>query len=226
MKQYSIYLMDADDTLFDFHKAERNAFFKTFEALSGQACTEERYACYSRLNSALWEALERREITKPELQRTRFGLFLKEQGLSGDGIAWNEAYLDRLAEGNFLFDGALEVCRSLSERADLYLATNGITRVQKKRLRDSAIAPYIRGIFVSEEAGAEKPSPVYFDFVLKQLGNPPKDQILMVGDSLTSDMAGGISAGIDTCWYNPKGKRLPSGMKVAYQIRRLEELLA
>lgn len=225
MKQYQIYLMDADDTLFDFHKAERNAFTKTFEALSGQVCTEELYACYNRLNSALWEALERREITKKELQRTRFGLFLKEQGLSGDGVAWNEAYLDRLAEGNFLFDGALEVCQVLAQKANLYLATNGITRVQKKRLRDSDIAPYIQGIFVSEEAGAEKPSPIYFDFVMKQLGNPPKDQILMVGDSLTSDMAGGIAAGIDTCWYNPNGKHLPSSLRITYQIRRLDELL-
>ncbi len=94
MKQYSIYLMDADDTLFDFQKAERCAFFKTFEALSGQACTQEIYAKYSQLNRSLWEALERREITKPQLQETRFGLFLKEQGLSGDGLVWNETYLD------------------------------------------------------------------------------------------------------------------------------------
>ena len=225
MKQYSIYLLDADDTLFDFQKAERCAFFKTFEALSGQACTQEIYAKYSQLNRSLWEALERREITKPQLQETRFGLFLKEQGLSGDGLVWNETYLDHLSEGNFLFDKALEVCRELSQKAALYLATNGVTRVQKKRLRDSAIAPYIRGICVSEEAGAEKPSPVYFDHVMKRLGNPGKEQILMVGDSLTSDMAGGIAAGIDTCWYNPRRKPLPPSLKVTWQIHSLEQLL-
>ena len=170
MKQYGIYLLDADNTLFDFLKAERRAFSKTFESLAGEPCSEELYACYNRINASLWEALERREITKPQLQQTRFGLFLKKQGLSGDGLTWNETYLDHLSEGNFLFDGALEVCRALSQKAALYLATNGITRVQKKRLRDSAIAPYIRGIFVSEEAGAEKPSPLYFDYVMKQLG--------------------------------------------------------
>ena len=208
MKQYAIYLMDADDTLFDFQKAERCAFYKTFEALSGQACTEETYAKYSQLNRSLWEALERREITKPQLQETRFGLFLKEQGLSGDGLIWNETYLDHLAEGNFLFDGALQVCRELSQKAALYLATNGVTRVQKKRLRDSAIAPY-----------------VYFDHVMKRLGNPGKEQILMVGDSLTSDMAGGIAAGIDTCWYNPRRKPLPPSLKVTWQIHSLEQLL-
>lgn len=225
MKQYPVYLLDADDTLFDFQRAERYAFSKTFEQLTGQECTGEIYSCYSRINSSLWKALERREITKAELQRTRFGLFLKEQGLSGDGAAWNEAYLDRLAEGHFLLEDAEEVCRLLSQRAELYLATNGITRVQKKRLRDSRIAPYIRGIFVSEEAGAEKPSPVYFDFVLKQLGNLPRDQILMVGDSLTSDMAGGIAAGLDTCWFNPFGKPLPEGITPAYVIKNLRELM-
>ena len=225
MKQYGIYLLDADNALFDFLKAERRAFSKTFESLAGEPCSEELYACYNRINASLWEALERREITKPQLQQTRFGLFLKKQGLSGDGLTWNETYLDHLSEGNFLFDGALEVCRALSQKAALYLATNGITRVQKKRLRDSAIAPYIRGIFVSEEAGAEKPSPLYFDYVMKQLGNPEKKQILMVGDSLTSDMAGGIAAGIDTCWYNPQRAPLPSNLKVTWQIHSLEQLL-
>ena len=141
------------------------------------------------------------------------------------GAFRNETYLDHLSEGNFLFDKALEVCRELSQKAALYLATNGVTRVQKKRLRDSAIAPYIRGIFVSEEAGAEKPSPVYFDHVMKRLGNPGKEQILMVGDSLTSDMAGGIAAGIDTCWYNPRRKPLPPSLKVTWQIHSLEQLL-
>ena len=225
MKRYAIYLFDADDTLFDFQKAERSAFWKTFEALSGQPCTEALYACYNRLNSALWEALERGEITKPQLQQTRFGLFLREQGLSGDGAAWNSAYLDRLAGGNFLLEGAEETCRALSACAPLYLATNGITRVQKRRLRDSAIAPYISGIFVSEEAGAEKPSRVYFDHVFQKLGQPPRESVLMVGDSLTSDMTGGRNYGIDTCWYNPKRKPLPPKCAVTWQISRLSELL-
>lgn len=225
MKRYAIYLLDADNTLFDFGKAEKNAFRRTFEALSGRPCTEELYACYSRLNSALWEALERGEITKPQLQQTRFARFLREQGLSGDGDAWNEAYLDRLAEGNFLFDGAEETCRRLSAHAPLYIATNGVTRVQKRRLRESAIAPYVSGIFVSEEAGAEKPSRIYFAHVFRQLGQPPREKVLMVGDSLTSDMTGGRNYGIDTCWYNPKEKPLPGDCAVTWQIARLSDLL-
>ncbi|MGI5894528.1 MAG: YjjG family noncanonical pyrimidine nucleotidase [Candidatus Merdivicinus sp.] len=226
MKQYPIYLLDADDTLFDFQKAERHAFQKTFEAMTGEACTEAAYACYNAINSAMWKALERGELTKPQLQQRRFGVFLEKQGMTGDGVRWNEAYLDRLAEGNFLFEGAAEVCRKLSERASLYLATNGITRVQKKRLRDSEIAPYIQEIFVSEEAGAEKPSSVYFEYVLKQIGNPPKSNVLMVGDSLTSDMAGGYAAGIDTCWYNPSRKPLPPDRFVTWEISGLFQLLS
>lgn len=224
MKRYPIYLLDADDTLFDFGKAERNAFFKTFTVMSGEVCTEERYAAYSRLNSALWKALERREITKQELQRTRFGLFLKEQGLNGDGMAWNEAYLDRLAEGCFLLDGALEACQELSKSSRLYIATNGVTRVQKKRLADSAVAPYISGIFVSEEAGAEKPDIRYFHYVLERLGNPDRRDLLMVGDSLTSDMAGGCAAGIDTCWFCPVGKEQPTTLPITVRISALSEL--
>ncbi len=224
MKRYPVYLMDADDTLFDFGQAERNAFFKTFEALSGQTCTEELYICYNRLNSALWKALERREITKKELQNTRFAIFLKERGLTGDGAAWNEAYLDRLAEGSFLLDGALEVCQELSKTSKIYLATNGITRVQKKRLADSEIAPYISGIFVSEEAGAEKPDIRYFDYVLEKLGNPDKCDVLMVGDSLTSDMAGGCAAGIDTCWFCPHEKAQSTDLPITMRISSLSEL--
>lgn len=226
MRRYPIYLLDADDTLFDFGMAERNAFTKTFEALSGQMCTEEIYACYNRINSALWKALERREITKPELQKTRFGLFLRENGMQGDGVAWNEAYLDRLAEGNFLFEGAQDVCRELAQTSRLYLATNGITRVQKKRLRDSAIAPYIQDIFVSEEAGAEKPSPLYYQYIFRRIGQPDLRDVLMVGDSLTSDMAGGIAAGIDTCWFNPHHQPIPEGFAITCQISSLKELLS
>ena len=103
--------------------------------------------------------------------------------------------------------------------------TNGITRVQKARLRESPLAPLIAGIFVSEEAGAAKPSPAYFDYVFARIGEDRRRDCLIVGDSLTSDMAGGIAAGIDTCWYNPARRALPPGMRVTFRISSLEQLL-
>ena len=225
MKPYAVYLLDADETLFDFRKAEKNALEKVFSA-HGFPWDETVLAQYREINEALWRALERGETTKGRLQSQRFSQLFALLGIDADPVRiGGEEYPDALAEGNFLLEGALETCRELASRARLYLATNGITRVQKKRLQNSPLAPYISDIFVSEEAGAAKPNRAYFSYVLSQIGEPPKGDVLMVGDSLTSDMAGGWNAGIDTCWYNPENAPLPEVGSVTWQNRRLSQLL-
>ena len=121
--------------------------------------------------------------------------------------------------------GALKLCRTLHERRRLYLATNGVGYVQKKRLRGSALAPYIDGIFISEEMGYSKPDPRFFDEVFVRLGNPDRKSAIMLGDSLSSDMLGASRAGIAGCWYCPDDKKQPQGILPDYRIRQLEEFL-
>ncbi len=225
MKRYPIYLLDADETLFDFRRAEREALRRVLER-RGVPFTEELLLRYREINEGLWRALERGEIQKDFLEVERFSRFLGELGLPDDPAAvGTEEYPAELARGSDLLPGALEVCRALAETSALYLVTNGITRVQKARLRESPLAPLIAGIFVSEEAGAAKPSPAYFDYVFARIGEDRRRDCLIVGDSLTSDMAGGIAVGIDTCWYNPARRALPPGMRVTFRISSLEQLL-
>lgn len=226
MRRYSIYLLDADETLFDFRRAEREALSKVFAAHGfpfGEGVLEQ----YREINEALWRALERGETTKDQLQVERFVQLFQQIGHTADPEQiGREEYPAALAEGNFLLPDALDVCRELSRTSTLYLTTNGITRVQKQRLRESELASYITDIFVSEEAGAAKPQKAYFDYVFLQIGLKDRSQALIVGDSLTSDIAGGASAGIDSCWLNPGGRPRRGGIAPVWEIRSLRELLS
>ena len=123
-------------------------------------------------------------------------------------------------------EGALEVCRTLSQSRRLYILTNGVARTQQARLEASGLLPYLRRVFVSEEAGAQKPNGAFFRYVFQRIPDFRPDRALMVGDSLVSDMKGGHDAGVDTCWYNPKGLPVPQDGTVTWSIGRLEELLA
>ncbi len=226
MRRYSVYLLDADETLFDFRRAEREALRKVFAAHGfpfGEAVLEQ----YREINEALWRVLERGETTKDQLQVERFVCLFRQLGQAADPErVGREEYPDALAEGNFLLPDALDTCRELSRTATLYLTTNGITRVQKRRLRESELAPYITGIFVSEEAGAAKPQKAYFDYVFSKIGLKDRSQALIVGDSLTSDIAGGVNAGIDSCWLNPEEKPCSSNVAPTWEIRSLRELFS
>ena len=225
MKRYPIYFLDADETLFDFRKAEREGLRKAF-AVHGFPFDEGVLEQYREINEGLWRQLERGEVTKERLQVKRFEELFKERGIAYDPVKMGtEEYPDALAEGNYLLSGAYEVCRELKKTSTLYLTTNGITRVQKRRLRESAIAPFLSGIFVSEEAGAAKPQKAYFDYVFRQIGEPDRADILLVGDSLTSDIAGAVNAGVDSCWLNPEGKPRTGKASPNWEIADLSELL-
>lgn len=224
-KDYSILLLDADDTLLDFRTAERHALERLFR-LHGYEPTPERTALYSTLNRELWDRLERGEMEREEILRVRFPRLLDRLGWPGDGEEWEWQYREGLAQGHELVEGALEVCRMLSKSRRLYILTNGVAHTQCARLKASGLLPYLRRVFVSEEAGAQKPDRAFFRHVFQQIPDFRPDRALMVGDSLLSDMKGGHDAGVDTCWYNPKGLPVPRDGTVTWSIRHLEELLA
>ena len=222
---YPYLLFDADNTLFDFDQAERNAHLLLCRA-HGLAFSEEGYQLYHKCNANLWRDFDRGLCTKEYLLVERFRRYLAITGERADPEALNRDHLRALGEGAMLLPGAEELCRVLSRDHRLYLLTNAVASVQKARFANSAIAPYFQGAFISEEVGVGKPDPAYFDYVFHAVPGLARDNALVIGDSLTSDIQGANNAGLPCCWFNPKGQPRPQGLRIDYEIRTLEELYA
>ena len=180
---------------------------------------------YRQINHELWRALERQEIKQDILRVRRFELLLEALGVSGIPDELSTMYTEQLGLCSDLMDGAYEVLQALYEASCIAIVTNGLQAVQRSRLLHSTIHPFIMELIISEEVGAAKPHPHFFDAAFAQIGNPPKSDVLIIGDSLTSDMQGGVDYGIDTCWYNPIGEGKPESLPLTYEIRHLRGLL-
>ena len=219
---YNWLLFDADDTLFDYPKAEAVALRRTFEYF-GQVFRTEILRLYHVFNRQVWSEFERGEIVPQELRLKRFRLLFDEIHSPLDPQDFSQRYLENLAGTSDLLPGAGEVLKALSGRYHIALVTNGLKDVQRPRLENSVIRSFIEKIFISEEIGAAKPEKGFFDIVFREIGNPPRHKVLIIGDSLTSDMRGGVNYGIDTCWFNPDGK--PIELPVTHEIKTLVQLL-
>ena len=200
-KRFDIVLLDADETVYDFKLAEKTAVSLTFAAF-GITPTDEVVSLYSDINLQCWKALERGELSREVLKTVRFQRLFEQVGAApADYAAVNDSYLHNLSQQAFLIDGALEFVQKLHEHCKIYLATNGLTVPQKGRFNRAAIRPYVDGIYISEQIGVSKPDKAYFDYIIRDLNITDKSRVIMVGDSLTSDMLGGRNAGITTCRY-------------------------
>jgi 2-haloacid dehalogenase len=219
---YTWLLFDADDTLFDYSRAETSALQGTFEEL-GMAFEPEFLNIYKRYNQQVWQEFERGHITTLELRIKRFRLLFTEIGVPSNVRNFSVRYLKNHARSSHLFEDVIEILQVLSSRYHLALVTNGLSEVQRPRLERSAIRPFIEKIFISEEIGVAKPETGFFDAVFREIGHPARSQVLIIGDSLSSDMQGGINYGIDTCWFNPGGKT--TELPVTYKINTLKQLL-
>lgn len=215
--------MDADDTVFDFHKAEKQAFLEMAATL-GLKCDDALYARYSEINLSYWKKLERKEIAKKELLVARFRDWLTESGQQSDPLRMNECYIAKLSTCAFLFDDSEEALKALSERFRIYFITNGTASVQHGRFARAAVMRYITDSFISEEIGYEKPDRRYFEAVIGRIADFDAESTLVVGDSPTSDLAGAINMGFDCCWVNRRGKSLPDGMQVTFEVPDLSTL--
>jgi 2-haloacid dehalogenase len=223
--RYRWILFDADDTLFDFGRAEAGALAGAFER-SGIAFDPAWLPVYTRINRGVWQDLELGRITPDALRTRRFELLFEALGLELAAEPFSAAYLAALARQPHLVDGAEAVVRALHGRHGIAVITNGLREVQRPRLERSAIADLVAHLIVSEEVGAAKPEAAIFDAAFRLMGDPGREEVLLVGDSLSSDIAGGNGYGIDTCWFNPAGRPRDGGPASTYEIRRLEELLA
>lgn len=222
--KYQVLLFDADETLFDFKMAEKQAFLRALEEYKLDVDKEESLKLYSQINKHIWEEFERGEITADRLRVERFERFLKKIKIDFDAVSFSKAYAKFLGEGAYLFDDSVEVIDYLSKKYKLALVTNGLKDVQKSRISKTPLKDYFQELIISDEIKISKPDPRIFDYALDKLDHMDKSKVLMIGDSLTSDMQGGINAGIDTCWYNPNHLENKSGLNLTYEIHSLNEL--
>ena len=223
MKKYRKLLFDVDNTLLDFDEAERNGIRKVLEAY-GEIPDEGKLALYSSINASLWKAYERGEIVRDTIMETRFQLFFDRLGKQINGQKAEEMYRAQLDASAVMIEGAQELLDVLAPEYELYVITNGVSETQYRRLKTSGIDRYMKGIFVSEDAGFQKPRKEFFEYCFSRMEDPDPSGMLVIGDSLSSDIRGGNAAGIDTCWFNRKGESGMEGITVTYEIHRLEEL--
>jgi len=223
MQKYDLIFIDADDTLFDYYCAEQFALTQTFNEFKLDL-TNNIVAKYSEINSLLWSKFEKGEIVQEKLRTERFRLLFKHYKLNCDEFLFSERYLKWLSEGSFLIEDAEQICEYLNEKYILSIITNGIKEAQMPRFINSNISKYIQHIIISEDAKFSKPNVGIFDYAMNKIGFYEKNRILIIGDSLTSDIKGGINYGIDTCWLNNKAIENNTGIVPNYQISRLSEI--
>lgn len=216
---------DLDDTLLDFTRAEAAALRRALTEL-GLPSGERVLTRYHEINAAQWALLERGELTREQVLLRRFPVLLQELGLKGPAEELAERYERYLPEGCWLLPGAKALLEALVPAYALYLASNGTAATQYRRLKCAGIAGYFQGVFLSQEIGANKPSRAFFDACFAALPGLSRKEALMVGDSLTADILGGVNAGIRTCWFNPRRQPRRPDIQPDWEITALDELPA
>jgi putative hydrolase of the HAD superfamily len=222
--KYDIIMFDADETLFDFKKSEKVAIQNTM--LEFDIDYDETYhlEVYKHINDVIWKELEEGLITQEKLKIERFKRLLATLNLSLDETKFAQAYMRHLSNASFLYADSVQLIESLQKEYRLVIITNGLKDVQNKRVKKSIIGKYFEDIIISEEVNVSKPNPKIFELALKNMNHTDKSKVLMVGDSLTSDIRGGINFGIDTCWFNQNNSQNKTKLKSTYEISNLMEL--
>ena len=217
--------LDLDDTILDFHKAERIAVSKTFREF-GIEPTEELLHRYHLINKSCWEKLERKEWTRDQVLVNRFQMVFDEVHAACDPAEFAKSYEHNLSIGHYFLPGAEAAVAALSKKYRLFLASNGTAKVQAGRLTSANLYRFFETVFVSQELGANKPSIEFFERAFAQIPGLDKEKTMMVGDSLTSDILGGNRAGILTCWVNPG--HAPGNPEIVpdYEIESIAQLEA
>ncbi len=218
-------LWDIDGTLLNFEAAERNALRACFRKFGLGECPDDMLKRYSAINQTYWRGLENGRLTREQVLTGRFREFFASEGLPEPDIAaLNGAYQLLLGETVRFQDDSYNVVRRLRSKVKQYAVTNGTRAAQERKLAKSGLAELLDGVFISEDLGAEKPSPLFFRRVFSRLPPCGAGEAVIVGDSLTSDMRGGNNAGILCCWYNPEKKPAPDDLRIDFNIRRLDEV--
>lgn len=216
-------LLDLDDTILDFHRAEAAAIAKTLSELDLPS-DQSVIARYSAINAEHWRMLERGEITRKQVLTGRFRKLFQELGASRDPERTQQIYEAHLSQGHFFIPGAVDLLESLYGTYRLFLVSNGNAVVQEGRLRSAKISHYFEAIFISEMIGVDKPNPLFFERCLSQIEHFDPNQAILIGDSPTSDILGGINAGIRTCWFNPGHRTRHPDIAPDYEVDALLDI--
>lgn len=222
--RYPTLLFDLDHTLLDSDESERLAYAHTMEA-AGVPDADSHFDRYVGINREMWAAVERGELQPGEVRFRRFDRFASELGLEADPHDLADRFVDGLGRFGELYDGVLDVLDGLAATATLAIVTNGLSEVQRTRIERLGLGRFFDAVIISSEVGVTKPRREIFDLAFAGLGDPDRAGALMIGDSLTSDMAGGRGSGIDTCWYNRHRAPRPDD-DITHEITDLRDLEA
>ena len=223
MNNKKIVLLDLDNTLIDFNECARHSIMNIFEEL-GFNYTEKVFETFICENVKIWKKLEKGEITKSELRANRWNIILGKLGIDYDGTIIEEKFENGVAQGAYAVDGAYELLDYLYPKYELYIVSNGFRFVQESRLKIGDFRKYFKDIFLSEDVGIQKPAKEFFDYCFKNLGNPEKDDTILIGDSLSADIIGGLNYKIDCIWFNKNGDDLPKEIKPTFIVDKLKEI--
>lgn len=217
-------LFDVDDTLLDFQLAEKKALEQLF-AMHDLPLTDEVFATYKTVNHQLWQAYEAGEKSADEVVNSRFGLLFQAFQRHVDSEALEKQYREYLNQGHDILGNSPAILEQLQPTHELYVVTNGLSQTQHQRLRDAKLISYFRQLFISEEIGYQKPKREFFDAVFQAIPGLVKEETLIIGDSLSSDILGGVQSGIQTAWLNPQGQPAALAIQPTFELRSLDELL-
>ncbi len=223
--RYPWLLFDADDTLFDYQAAEAQALTGVFAHFDLPLLTDYS-RIYTTINHSYWQRFEAGTISLADLRTSRFRDLLAELNIPLDAMLFSQVYLGKLGQNTDLLPGVLETLSRLAPSHRMAIITNGISQVQRSRLSLSPIAHFLDHIFISEEIGVSKPAEGFFAHVFQQLDQPARSKVLVIGDSLSSDISGGAAYGLDTCWFNPRRLPKPADIQPTYEIQSLVDLIS
>ncbi len=224
MTDYEAIFLDADGTIFDYDQGEEWALARTFQEAGLEGDPVQLLELYREVNSRIWREFEAGGISAEKLKSERFRRFLNQMGVEGDPVNLSSTYLDYLSQATFLLPGAREVLEKLQPHYPLILLTNGLSRVQRRRVEGAGLGGFFQELIISEELGVAKPGPAIFEQARKAAGQPPHSRILMVGDSLESDIRGGLEAGLQVCWLREDSSCDPGSLEPHYIIDEIKQL--
>lgn len=223
MKQFDWILFDLDNTILDFGKSSKYAFKMLLQSIDASLDAEILYPNYNKINHDIWEQREAGLISHTELKWKRWDLFFKAENINADPHKANDIYFEGIKEFPFYVDHAVQMLKDVKPHFKLMMVTNGLSEVQWPRIKAKQLQPYFEHIIISDEIGVAKPQTAFFDHCHNLLGNPNKDRVLVVGDTLKSDILGGNNYGYKTCWYNYYGKENNTQIKPDFQIDSIQD---